>query len=170
MFFFQVRNFADDTTIYSCSPNFEELSGTFLGSSIDNNKITFIMENKRAKSRSEVKLPSIALDDKLSFSTNIENLCSTISNCLRALAIICKFLSFEQAKRRSTLMYCPLILMFCSKRCLRVVYEMEDANFEDLLIRDNSWTIHEINTHTLVIEIYTSLNHISHSIMQEFFV
>ena len=76
------------------------------------------MENKKVKSRSEVKLPRIALDDKLSFSTNIENLCSTISNRLRALAIICKFLSFEQAKRRSepyiisTLMYCPLILMF----------------------------------------------------------
>ena len=67
----EVYNFADDTTLYSCSPNFEEatlkLSNdihliltwfrinsivanpgkfqiTFLGSNIDNNKITFMMK------------------------------------------------------------------------------------------------------------------------------
>ena len=70
--------------------------------------------------------------------------------------------------------------MFCSKaandlineihkRSLRVVYEMEDANFEDLLIKDSSWIIHENNIHTLLIEINKSLNHISPLIMQEIF-
>ena len=80
MFFIQeteVSNFADDATIYSYSPNFEEatlkLSSAmyrfrinsmvanpgkfqimFLGSNIDNSKITFMIENKRVKS--EVKL------------------------------------------------------------------------------------------------------------------
>ena len=54
--------------------------------------------------------------------------------------------------------------MFCSKtannlintilkRSLRVIYEMKDANFEDLLIKDNSWTLHENNIHTFLIEI-----------------
>ena len=48
----------------------------------------------------------------------------------------------------STFSYCPLIWMDCSKlvnnlinkihkRSLRVIYEMEDANFEDLLIKDS---------------------------------
>ena len=46
---------------------------------------------------------------------------------------------------------------------------MEDANFEDLLIKDTSWTIHENNIHTLLIEIYKFLNYISPPIMQEFF-
>ena len=46
---------------------------------------------------------------------------------------------------------------------------MEDSNFEDLLIKDSSWTIHENNIHTLLIEIYKSLNHVSPPIMQEFF-
>ena len=80
----------------------------------------------------------------------------------------------------STFSYCPLIWMFCSKtanslinkihkRSLRVIYEMEYANFEDLLTKDSSWTIHENNIHTLLIEIYKSLNHISPPIMQEFF-
>ena len=67
----------------------------FLESNIDNSKITFMIENKRVKSRSEVKLLGITIDDKLSFSTHIEDLCSTASNRLRVLARICKFISFE---------------------------------------------------------------------------
>ena len=156
----------------------------FLGSNIDNSKITFMIENKRVKSRSEVKVLVITMDDKLFFTTPIENLYSTASNRLRALASIRKFLSFEQVKPLSeayiisTFTYCPLMWMFYSKtanklinkilkRSLRV--EMEHANFEDLLIKDSSWTIHENNIHTLSIEIYKSPNHISPPIMQEFF-
>ena len=124
MFFIQkteVCNFADDTTIYSCLPNFEEetlkLSNDthlifdwftinsmvtnpgkfqimFLGADIDNNKIKFIIENRRVKSRSEVKLLGITIGNKLSFTIHIENLCSTPRNHLRELAKIHKFISF----------------------------------------------------------------------------
>ena len=83
----------------------------FLGSNIDNSEITFMIENKRVKSRSEVKL---------------------FGNTM-------------------------------------VIYEMEDPNFEDLLLKDSSWLIHENNIHTLLIELYKSLNHISSPIMQVFF-
>ena len=82
-----------------------------------------------------------------------------------ALARIHTFLLFEQAERLSeayiisTFRYCPLIWIFCSKAAnnlikkfhklsLRVLYQMKDANFEDLFIKDSSWTIHEINIHT----------------------
>ena len=84
----------------------------FLGSNIDNSKIIFMIENKRVKSRGEVKLLRITIEDKLCFTIHIENLCSIASNCLRALAIIRKFLTFEQAKSLSeayiisTLTYC----------------------------------------------------------------
>ena len=44
----------------------------FLGSNIDNSKLTFMIENKRAKSRSEVKLQVITISDKLSFTTYID--------------------------------------------------------------------------------------------------
>ena len=44
---------------------------------------------------------------------------------------------------------------------------MEEVNFENFLIKDSSWN--ENNIHTLLIEIYKSLNHISPPIMQEFF-
>ena len=69
-----------------------------------------MIDNKRAKFKSGVKLLGITIDDKLSFTTHIENLCR-----------ICKFISFEQAKRlpkayiMSTFTYCPLIWMYCSK-------------------------------------------------------
>ena len=216
MFFIQeteVCNFADDTTIYSCSSNYEEATQKlsadthlvlnwfrinsmvanpskfqimFLGSNIDNNEITFMVEDKKVRSKTEVKLLGITIEDKLSFNKHISNLCSTASNRLQALARIRNFLSLEQAKRlseayiTSTFKYCPLIWMFCNKtannqinkiykRSLRLVYQLEDENFEDLLIKDNSWTIHESNIQTLLIEIYKSLNHISTIIMQEFF-
>ena len=169
MFFIQ-----DDTTTYSSLPNFEEatlkLSNErylilnwfiinsmvanpgkfqiiFLGSNIDNSKITFMIENKRVKYRSEVELLCITIDNKLFFTRHIENLCSAASNYLRALARIRNFLSFEKAKRLSeanilsSFMSCPLIWTFCSKTannlinkihkcCLRVIYEMEDAYFQ----------------------------------------
>ena len=53
-----------------------------------------MIENKRVKSRSEVKLLGITIDDKFSFPTHIENF-STASNLLRALARICKFISLS---------------------------------------------------------------------------
>ena len=46
---------------------------------------------------------------------------------------------------------------------------MEDANFEDLLLKDNSWNVHENNIYTLLIEIYKSINNLSPSIMKYFF-
>ena len=80
----------------------------------------------------------------------------------------------------SAFKYCPFIWIFCNKtlnnqinkiykRTLRLVYEMQDANFEDLLLKDNSWNVHESKTHTLLIEIYKSINNSSPPIMKDFF-
>ena len=38
---------------------------------------------------------------------------------------------------------------------------MENSHFEYLIIKDSSWTLHENNVHTILIEIYRSLHHIS---------
>ena len=59
-------------------------------SNFDNEKITFTIENKRVKSSSKVKQLGITVDDKVSFTTHIENVCSTASNRLQALARIRK--------------------------------------------------------------------------------
>ena len=192
----EVCNFADDTTIYSCSLNYEEVADKlsndtyivlnwfkvnsmaanpgkfqimFLGSKIDNSKITFAIENKQIKCEREVKVLGITIDEKLTFTRHIANICSLANNKLRALTRIRRFLSTEQAKHLSEayimsayIMLSHVIWMFCNKtsnnqinkihkRTLRLVYEMEDANFEDLLLKDNSWNVHENNIHTLLI-------------------
>ena len=80
----------------------------------------------------------------------------------------------------SAFKYCPLIWMFSyktsnnqinkiHKRSLRLVYEMQDANFEDLLLKDSSWNDHESNIRTLLIKIYNSINNLSPPIMKNFF-
>ena len=116
----EVCNFAGDTIIYSCSSNYEkerwQLSNdthivlnwfrinnmvansgkfqeVFLGSSINNYNITFIVEKKHIKSTNEVKLLEITIDHKLTFTKHINNLCNTASNRLRALTRIRKLLS-----------------------------------------------------------------------------
>ena len=101
--------------------NPDKFQTMFLGSNIDNSKITFMTENKRVKTRSEVKLLFITIDDRLSFFIHVENLCSTASNHLQVLARIRKFSSFDHAKRLpepyiiSIFTYCPSIWMFCSQ-------------------------------------------------------
>ena len=102
----EVCNFADDTIIYSCSLNYEEAHRRssddthivpnwfrincivanpgkfqiiFIGSSINNNNIIFIVENNRIKSNNKVKLLGITTDHKFTFTKHINNLCNTAS-------------------------------------------------------------------------------------------
>ena len=69
----------------------------------------------------------------------------------------------------STFKYCHLIWVFCGKtenksfnkihkRTLRLIYDTDDATFDDLLGRDKSRTIHEDNLHKLLVEIYKSIH------------
>ena len=108
----EVCNVADDTTIYSCSLNYKEavhkLSNDthivlnwfkvnsmvanpgkfqimFLRSKIDNSKITFAIENKQIKCKREVKLLRNTIDERLTFTKYIANICSLANNRLRAL-------------------------------------------------------------------------------------
>ena len=46
---------------------------------------------------------------------------------------------------------------------------MQDANFEDLPLKDNSCNVHESNIRTLLIEIYKSINNLSPPIVKNFF-
>ena len=141
----EVCNFADDTTIYSCSANYKvavhKLSNDtyivlnwfkvnsmvanpcrfqimFLGSKIDNNKITFAIENKQIKCKREVKLLGIIIDEKLNF---YEAHCQYMQPGKQQIKSFDKkriFLSAEQTKYlseayiMSAFKYCLLIWMF----------------------------------------------------------
>ena len=55
------------------------------------------------------------------------------------------------------------------ERALRLVYNDEESSFENLLLKDNSFTIHERNIQTLAIELYKVVNHLSPKIMDFIF-
>ena len=107
----KILHFADDTTIHSCSLNYEEehrkssddthivpnwfrinsmvanpgkFQIIFIRSSINNNNITFIVENKHIKSTNEVKLLENITDHKLTFTKHINNLCNTASKAFES--------------------------------------------------------------------------------------
>ena len=76
--------------------------------------------------------------------------------------------------------YCPLVWMFHSRkinnrinkiheRALRIVFNDNVSTFRDLLVKDNSVTIHERNIQVLAIELYKVLNNISREIMSTVF-
>ena len=94
---------------------------------------------------------------------------------INALGWIISYISLE--KRRlvmktfieSQFNYCPLIWMFHSRtinnkinrlheRALRIVYSDFKSSFEGLLMKDNSFSIHERNIQSLAIKIYKFLN------------
>ena len=112
------------------------------------------------------KLLGIVLDNKLKFYKHVENICQKASKTLNALAKITNYL--ELPKRRilvnaflkAQFSYCPTVCMFHNRslnnkinrlreRYLRIIYNDKDSNFEELLVNDNSFSIHHNNIHTL---------------------
>ena len=76
--------------------------------------------------------------------------------------------------------YRPLIWMFHSQtinnkinrlheRALRIVYSDFKSSFEGLLMKGNSFSIHERNIQSLTIEIYKFFNGLSPSFLKNFF-
>ena len=133
-----------------------------------------MVENKHIKNNNEVKLLGITIYHRLAFTKHINNLCNTTSKT---------FENFDKNKEifisranktsfwslMSTFKYFHLIWVFCGKTetksinktqnpTLRLIYDTEDATFEDLLRRGKSRTIHEDTLHKLLVEIYKSVH------------
>ena len=75
---------------------------------------------------------------------------------------------------------CPVVWMFhprslnskinrLHERCLRIIYNDKHSNFDVLLEKDNSVSIHHNNIHSLAIETYKVANGISPEIMKDVF-
>ena len=128
----------------------------------------------------------IVLDNKLKFDKHVENICQKASKKLNALA---RETNYMEPPKRCTLMnaflkaqfnYCPPVSMFHNRslnnkinrlheRCLRIIYNDKHSNFEELLVKDNSVSIHHNNIHTLAIEMYKVVNGMSPEIMNDIF-
>ena len=123
-----------------------------------------------------VKLLGIKIDNKLDFSEHVSSICRKANLKLHALARVSKFMNKEKlrilARAFIESQYCPLIWMFHNRtlnnkinrlheRTLRLVYNDHESSFEELLLIDNSLTIHERNTQRLAVEMYKVENNLT---------
>ena len=125
----------------------------------------------------DVRFLGTTLDNNLKFDKHLSNICSKANRKLSALPRVAKFLSFKKicthfkAFIESQLKYCPLVWMFhgrqthdkinkLQERALRIVYNDTVTSFEELLVKDKTFTIHHQNIKSLAIEMYMAVNNL----------
>ena len=133
-----------------------------------------------------VNLLGITIDNELNFDKHVSNLCKQASKKLHALSRIARYIDLDKRKVLmnsfflSQFNYCPLIWMCHSRRLnnrinrlhersLRIVYSDDISTYEELLSRDQSFTIHERNIKYLAIELFKVKNGIAPNFMNEIF-
>lgn len=142
--------------------------------------------NHTIENSKQQKLLGVLLDNKLNFEKHINNLCTTASQKLSALCRVSSFMSTGQKRIimkafiNSQFGYCPLVWMNHSRklnnrinriheRALRVVYNDDNATFQELLCKDNSVKIHDRNLQVLVTEMFKVKLGIAPDIMNDIF-
>ena len=133
-----------------------------------------------------VKLLGVAIDNELKFDEYISNVCKKAQRKLTVLTRIKKYLDFKKLRLLlktffdSQFKYCPLTWMFYNsttnnkinkshERALRLVYDDYVSALEELLEKDNSFTVHHYNMQTLCIELYKVFSGQSRTIFGDLF-
>ena len=123
-------------------------------------------------------LLGITIDSELNFENHLSTICNMVGRKINALEQIANYMPLEKCRIviktfiQSQFNYCPLIWMFHSRtinnqinplheRALRIFYSDFKSSFGSLLMKGNSFSIHEGNIQSLVIEIYKFLNGLS---------
>ena len=143
----------------------------------------------RGKNLEEVtqsKLLGISLDNNINMIDHIKTICTQAGRKLNALARISHYLNEHKRKLlmkafiTSQFNYCPIIWMFCQRksnnlinkiheRALRIAYNDYISDFESLLCKDDSVTIHHRNIQALTIEIYKTMHEVNPVFMNDIF-
>ena len=148
--------------------------------------MTVKIENEIIQNSLQENLLGTVIDNRLTFEPHMKNLCKKAGQILHALARVANYM--DVSKKRSIinafilsqLSYYPLIWMFHSRklnhritkiheRALRIVYNDQQCTFEELLERDNSFTIHERNLQKLAIEMFKVNDGLSVQLVSENF-
>ena len=154
-------------------------------SNSDEDKLVKIQQFEIYNSNCE-KLLGVKIDNKLSFEDHVTDLCTKASQKLHALSRIATFMNVQQRKTimnafiNSQFGYCPLVWMMHSRklntrinriheRALRVVFNDMVSSFEELLLRNNSVSIHIRNIQLLATELYKVANGFLPEIMSHVF-
>ena len=122
----------------------------------------FIFDGIKLPNSCEEKILGVIIDDDLKFDPHIRSMCKKAAQKLEVLNRISSSLDPEKklvfnAVIKSHFSYCPLILMFSSRRSynfknrihersLRKVYNDTSSTFQELLQRKRSASSHHKNT------------------------
>ena len=134
-------------------------------------KCFIYLEDAFLENEDMVKLLGMQVDNNLAFEEHIKFVLKKANQKLCALMRVSKFLNTDKLRTlakafiESQFNYCPLVWMFHSRtankkinklheRTLRIVYKDKSLTYEQLLEKDNSFTIHERNLQKLAIEMY----------------
>ena len=134
-----------------------------------NDSAVIQIENSTIKCSKVKKLLGVHTDYKLKFDSHVETICRKAYRKLCALSRITNYMELpkkrilKNAFFKAQFNYCPIIWMFHSpclnneinrlhERCLRMIYNDKFWNFEKLLNKDNSVSIHHNNIHALATE------------------
>ena len=134
---------------------------------INSADLFLMVGNESIYNSTTAKLSGVTFDSAFKFDNHISKLCKKANQKLHALLRVSKFMNYE--KRRVIMKsfitlqfsYCPLAWMFHSRgtndlinkihdRALRCVYNDSTSTFEELLIKDNSVSIHHRNLQVLL--------------------
>ena len=150
-------------------------------------EVTVNISGSLIKESDEEKLLGVTLHKTLNFKSHVNNLCKKASQKLHALARVSRYMDKPQLKLTITsfvmshFSYCPLVWMFHDRksnnkiskiheRALRIIHKDSISNFEELLIKSNSVSVHQRNLQLLLTEIYKTVNNLNPSFMAEVFV
>ena len=148
-----------------------------------NIELTIKMDCSMIKNSSSQKLLGIEIDNKMTFDKHVSKLCTKASQKLHALSRVSHLMTFKHRKMvmncfiMSQFGYCPLVWMFHSRklnnrinriheRTLRLIHQNTNLTFEELLAKDDSYTIHQRTIQTLGIELYKVAYGLSPEIMK----
>ena len=142
--------------------------------------------NKKKTSNTAETLLGITIDSEINFENHRSAIWNKVSRIFNALGRIANDMCLEKSHFvmktfiESQFNYCPLIWMIHSQtiinksnrlheRAVRIVYSDFKSSFEGLLLKENSFSIHERNVQSFAIEIYKFVNGLSPSFLNNVF-
>ena len=138
------------------------------------------INNDNILNSKQQKLLGVTIDNEFSCLLHVRNICKQASKKLHALSRVCKFMT--QDKRRMIMKaFIDSQLIFhgnrginntmnkIHKRTLRMVYNDDSSSYDELLLKDNTFTIHQRNTQKLAVEILKFKHNLAPAILNDIF-